>query len=167
MSHSVIRLSGYLAVVCGVSLRHVAVLFAALVLLPLTKASIKRWIDAIGSNWPTPEERLRQLLALAPATECHMDGYSPLGTENCVLVVKAAPDRILMTHAAAAAHGDEAQQLLPRCKALGLQVTAAFSDYAPSFTEASKAVYPQARVQAAHFHTGKNSWGHLQKALLS
>jgi hypothetical protein len=24
---------------------------------------------------PTPEEMLRQLLAIAPATECHIDGY--------------------------------------------------------------------------------------------
>ena len=50
MSHSVIRLSCYLAVVCGVSLRHVAVLFAALFLIPITKSSIKRWMDDIGSN---------------------------------------------------------------------------------------------------------------------
>jgi len=74
MSHSVIRLSCSLAVVCGVSLRPVAVLFAALFLIPIPKSSIKRGMDAIGSNLPTPEEMLRQLLALAPATECHMDG---------------------------------------------------------------------------------------------
>src|SRR5499425_1990813 len=79
MSHSVIRLSCYLAVVCGVSLRHVAVLFAALFLIPITKSSIKRWIDAIGSNLPTPEQMLQQLLALTPATECHLDGYYPRG----------------------------------------------------------------------------------------
>jgi hypothetical protein len=100
MSHSVIRLSCYLAVVCGVSLRHVAVLFAALFLIPITKSSIKRWMDDIGSNLPTPEEMLRQLLALAPATECHIDGYYPLGTDNCVMVVKDEHDRILITHEA-------------------------------------------------------------------
>ena len=49
MSHSVVRLSCYLAVVCGVSLRHIALLFAALFLIPITKSSIKRWIDDIGS----------------------------------------------------------------------------------------------------------------------
>ena len=63
MSHSVIRLSCYLVVVCGVSLRHVAVLLPSLFLIPITKSSIKRWIDDIGSNLPTPEEMLRQLLA--------------------------------------------------------------------------------------------------------
>ncbi len=167
MSHSVIRLSCYLAVVCGVSLRHVAVLFAALFLIPITKSSIKRWIDAIGSNLPTPEEMLRQLLALAPATECHIDGYYPLGTDNCVMVVKDEHDRILMTHEAASENGDEARQFLQRCKALGLQVTAAFSDDSQSFTEAIKAVYPQARFQADHFHTVKHIWGHLKKSLLS
>ena len=44
MSHSVIRLACYLAVVCGVSLRHMALLFAALFLIPMTKSSIKRWV---------------------------------------------------------------------------------------------------------------------------
>jgi Transposase len=167
MSHSVIRLSCYLAVVCGVSLRHVAVLFAALFLIPITKSSIKRWIDGIGSNLPTPEEMLRQLLALAPVTECHIDGYYPLGTDNCVMVVRDEHDRILMTHEAASENGDDARQFLQRCKALGLHVTAAFSDYSQSFTEAIKAVYPQARFQADHFHTVKNIWGHLKKSLLS
>jgi len=52
-------------------------------------------------------------------------------------------------------------------KALGLNVTAAFSDYSQSFTEAIKAVYPHARFQADHFHTVKNIWGHLKKSLLS
>jgi transposase-like protein len=46
-------------------------------------------------------------------------------------------------------------------------VTAVFSDYSQSFTEAIKAVYPQARFQADHCHTVKNIWGHLKKSLLS
>jgi len=167
MSHSVIRLACYLAVVCEVSLRHTALLFAALFLIPLTKSSIKRWMDDIGSNLPTPEEMLRQLLAIAPATECHIDGYYPLSTDRCVMVVKDEHGRILMTHEAASENGDDARQFLQRCKGLGLHVTAAFSDYSQSFTEAIKAVYPQARFQADHFHTVKNIWGHLKKSLLS
>src|SRR5215831_11778785 len=167
MSHSVIRLACYLAVVCGVSLRHIALLFAALFLIPITKSSIKRWIDDIGTHLPIPEEMLRQLLAIAPATECHIDGYYPLGTGNCVMVVKDEHDRILITHEAASENGDDARQFLQRCKDLGLHVTAAFSDYSQSFTEAIKAVYPQARFQADHFHTVKNIWGHLKKSLLS
>jgi Transposase, Mutator family len=167
MSHSVIRLSCYLAVVCGVSLRHIALLFSALFLMPISKSSIKRWIDAIGSHLPPPEEMLRHLLALAPATECHIDGYYPLGTDRCVMVVRDEHDRILMTHEAASETGDDARQFLQQLKDLGLQVTAAFSDYSQSFTEAIKAVYPQARFQADHVHTVKNSWGHLKKSLLS
>ena len=54
MSHSVIRLACYLAVVCGVSLRHIALLFSALFLMPITKSSIKGWIDAIGAHCPPP-----------------------------------------------------------------------------------------------------------------
>ena len=42
MSHSMIRLACYLAVVCGVSLRHIALIFSALFLMPITKSSIKR-----------------------------------------------------------------------------------------------------------------------------
>jgi len=167
MSHSVIRLACYLAVVCRVSLRHLALLFSVLFLIPITKSSIKRWIDDIGVQLPPPEEMLRQLLALAPATECHIDGYYPLGTEHCVMVVKDEHDRLLITHEAASENGDAARQFLQRCKDLGLNVTAAFSDYSQSFTEAIKAVFPHARFQADHFHTVKNIWGHLKKSLLS
>src|SRR2546422_7125526 len=167
MRHSVIRLACYLAVVCGVSLRHIALLFSALFLIPITKSSIKRWIDAIGAHLPTPEEMLQHLLALAPATECHIDGYYPLGTDNCVMVVKDEHDRILITHDAASENGEDAKKFLQHVKDLGLNVTAAFSDYSPSFTEAIKAVWPQARFQADHFHTVKNIWGHLKKSLLS
>ena len=112
MSHSVIRLACYLAVVCGVSLRHIALLFSVLFLIPITKSSIKRWIDDIGSHLPPPEAMLRHLLALAPATECHIDGYYPLGTDHCVMVVKDEHDRILMTHEAASENGEDARQFL-------------------------------------------------------
>ena len=67
MSHSVIRLACYLAVVCGVSLRHIALLFSALFLIPITKSSIKRWIDAIGAHLPTPRRCCNT--ALAPAAK--------------------------------------------------------------------------------------------------
>jgi Transposase len=167
MSHSLIRLACYLAVVCGVSLRHLALLFSSLFLIPITKSSIKRWIDDIGSNLPSQEEMLQHLLAITPATECHIDGYYPRGTDHCVMVVQDERDRILMTHEAASENGDEAKQFLQQLKDLGLKVTAAFSDYSQSFTEAIKAVYPQARLQADHFHTVKNIWGHLKKSLLS
>jgi hypothetical protein len=167
MSHSVIRLACYLAVVCGVSLRHIALLFSVLFLIPITKSSIKRWIDDIGVHLPTPEDILRHLLALTPTTECHIDGYYPRGTDHCVMVVKDEHDRILITHEAASENGEDARQFLQKLKALGLNVTAAFSDYSQSFTEAIKAVYPHARLQADHFHTVKNIWGHLKKSLLS
>ena len=114
MSHSVIRLACYLAVVGGVSLRHLALLFSVLFLIPITKSSIKRWMDDIGSHLPAPEEMLRQLLALTPATECHIDGYYPLGTDHCVMVVKDEHDRIVMTHEAASENGDDARQFLQR-----------------------------------------------------
>jgi Transposase len=167
MSHSIIRLACYLAVVCGVSLRHIAVIFSALFLIPITKSSIKRWIDDIGANLPSKEEMLQQLLASTPATECHIDGYYPRGTDHCVMVVQDEHDRILMTHEVDSENGADARQFLQTLKDCGLKVTAAFADYSQSFTEAIKAVYPQARFQADHFHTVKNIWGHLKKALLS
>jgi hypothetical protein len=112
MSHSIIRLACYLAVVCGVSLRHSALLFSSLFLMPITTSSIKRWIDDIGSHLPSQEEMLRPLLALTPATECHIDGYYPRGTDNCVMVVKDEHDRILMTYEAGSEHGTDAQKFL-------------------------------------------------------
>jgi hypothetical protein len=105
MSHSSIRLACYLAVVCGVSLRHIALLFASLLLIPMTKSSIKRWIDDIGSNLPSQEEMLQPLLAITPATECHIDGDDPRGTDHWVMVVKDEHDRILMTHEAGSENG--------------------------------------------------------------
>ncbi len=167
MSKSIIRLSCYLAVVCGVSLRQIALLFSSLFLIPITKSAIKRWVDDIGSHLPTQEEMLQQLLTLIPATECHIDGYYPMGTDHCVMVVKDEHDRILMTHEVESENGDDAKQFLQHVKDFGLHVTAAFSDYSQSFTEAIKSVYPHARFQADHFHTVKNIWGHLKKSLLS
>src|SRR5438105_9017465 len=72
-----------------------------------------------------------------------------------------------MTHEADSENGEDARQFLQRLKDLGLKVTAAFSDYSQSFTEAIKSVYPRARFQADHCHTVKNVWGHLKKCLLS
>jgi hypothetical protein len=82
--------------------------------MPITKSSIKRWIDDIGSNLLPPEKMLQQLLALTPVMECHIDGYYPLGTDHCVMVVKDEHDRILMTHEAASENGDDARQCLQR-----------------------------------------------------
>jgi Transposase len=131
---------------------------------PLT---IQRWIDKIGSNLPTQDEMLQELLVLKPVSECHIDGYYPMGTDNCVMVVKDEHDRIVMTYETKSENGDDARQFLKRLKALGLNVTSAFSDYSESFTGAIKAVFPHARFQADHFHTVKNIWKHLKKSLLS
>jgi transposase-like protein len=46
-------------------------------------------------------------------------------------------------------------------------VTAAFSDDSQRFIDAIKAVFPQARFQADHFHTVKNIWRKLKQSLLS
>ena len=58
-----------------------------------------------------------------------------------------------------------------RLYALGTSTTLesnkSVSDDAQRFTEALKAVWPQARLQADHFHTVKNIWGHLKTSLLS
>src|SRR5215813_12665017 len=102
-----------------------------------------------------------------PESNKSVDGYYPLGTDHCVMVVKDEHDRILITHEAASEHGEDAKQFLQRLKDRGLKVTAAFTDYAHSFTAAIKAVYPSARFQADHFHTVKNVWGHLKKSLLA
>jgi hypothetical protein len=52
-SHSMIRLACSLAVVCGVRLRPMALIFSSLFLIPITKSSIKRWIDDVGATLPS------------------------------------------------------------------------------------------------------------------
>ena len=167
MRHSSIRLACSLAVGCGVSLRPIAVLFSALLLLPITQSSIKRWMDDMGTPGPSPEEMLPQGLVLIPATECHSDGSYPRGTAHWVMVVQDEPDRSLMTHAAGSEHGADARKFLQKRKDLGLHVTAAVADDSQSFPEAIKAGSPQARLQADPFHTVKHLWGHLKKARFS
>ena len=114
MRHSIIRLACSLAVVCGVSLRHLAVIFSALFLLPLPTSSLKRGMDDIGTNVPSQEEMLQQWLASTPATACHIDGDYPVGTDPCVMVVRDAHARILRTPEAASEKGDDARQFLQR-----------------------------------------------------
>jgi hypothetical protein len=167
MSKSIIRLSCSLAVVCGVSLRQIALLFSSVFLIPITTSASTRWIEDIGSHLPTQEAMLQPLLALTPATECHIDGDYPMGTDHCVMVVKDEHDRILMTHEAESENGEDAKQFLQHWKDFGLHVTAACSDDSQSFPEAINAVSPHARCQADHFHTVKHVWGHLKKSLLS
>jgi hypothetical protein len=72
-----------------------------------------------------------------------------------------------MTHAAVSEHGDDARPCLQRCKNGGLKGTAAFSDYAHSFTAAIQAGFPHVRLQADPFPTVKPRWGHLKKSLVS
>jgi hypothetical protein len=83
------------------------------------------------------------------------------------MVVQDAHDRILLTPAAAAEHGEAAKQWLQQVKDRGLNVPAAFSEDSHSFTEAIKAVGPHARLQADPFQTVKHIWGHRKKSLLS
>ena len=167
MSHSVIRFAGSLAVVCGVSLRHSALLSAVLFLMPMTTSSMTRWMDDLGSNVPTPEQRLQHLRALTPATACPRDGDDPMGTDHGVMVVKDEQDRMLIPHEVASENGADARQCLQRVKDLGRHGTAAFSDDSHSLTAAITAVFPQARFQADHCHTVKHIWGHLTKSRVS
>jgi hypothetical protein len=97
-----------------VSLRQIARIFSFLFLISISKSSIKRWIDTIGSNVPTQEELLQHFLVLKPVTECHRDGYYPMGTDNCVMVVKDEHDRILMTYETESENGDDARKFLKR-----------------------------------------------------
>ena len=110
---------------------------------------------------------LRQLRAITPATACHIDGDYPLGTDHGGMVVQDEHDRILITHETASENGEDARQLLKQCKALGRNVTAACSADSHRLTEAIKAVYPDARFQADHFHPVKNIGGHRKKSLRS
>ena len=167
VTNNVIHLSCYLSVICGVTLRNIATLFSVLFQIPTSKSSIKRWIDDVGDNLPSEEEILKQLVALKTPTQCHIDGYYPRGTNNCVMVIKDEYDRILITHETETENGEAAEKFLQTLKDSGINITLAFSDYAKSYTESIKKVFPHAKFQADHFHTAKNIWKHLKKSLLS
>lgn len=165
MSKSVLRLCCFMAVICGVSLRNIALILRVLFLIPATKSTIKRWIDEIGDNLPSEEEILRKLADLKPPVECHIDAYYPLGTKRCVMVVKDEFDRILISHETDSENAEDAKRFLVKIRDCGIKVTSAFSDYSKSFIEAIKEVFPGARFQSDHFHTARNVWNHLRKAL--
>ena len=166
VSKSAVRLSCFLAVNCGVTLRNIATLYSVIFLISISRSSIKRWIDDIGSNLPTDEEMLKKLIEIKRPTECHIDGYYPMGTDHCVMVIKDEYDRILITHEAPSESKDEAIKFLQKIKDSGIHVVSAFSDYSKSFTEPIKEVFPDVKFQADHFHTVKNIWKHLKKAYL-
>jgi len=166
VSKSVIRLSCYLAVICGVSLRNIATLFTFIFLIPITKSSIKRWIDDIGDNLPSDEVILQKLMEIKQPTECHIDGYYPLGTDVCVMVIKDQYDRILITYEAESENKEDAISFLTKIKAVGINIISAFSDYSKTYIESIRQVYPDARFQADHFHTVKNMWKHLKNGYL-
>ena len=166
VSRNVLRLACFLAVVCGVSLRNIAVIFRTLFLIPVSKSSVKRWIDEVGGSLPSEEEILNQLVALKKPAQCHIDGYYPMGTENCVMVIRDDFGRILITHEAGSENGDDARKFLQKLKDAGIRIVSAFSDYSGSYAGAIKDVFPDAKFQADHFHTVKNIWKHLKKCLL-
>lgn len=168
VSKSVIWLSCYLAVICGVSLRNIAHLFTHLFLVSVTKSSIDRWISQIGENLPSEEEILKRLITVKgkSVTECNIDGYYPLGTNACVMVVKDEYDRILITHEAESENKEDAIKFLKKLKKAGIEITKAYSDYSSSYISAIKEVFTDVVFQADHFHTVKNIWKKLKKAFL-
>lgn len=168
VSKNILWLSCYLAVVCGVSLRNIAHLFTHLFLVPVTKSSIERWISQIGDSLPSEEDILKKLIAVKgkSVSECNIDGYYPLGTTACVMVVKDEHDRILITHEAESENKEDAIAFLKKLKEAGIIITKAYSDYSKSYISAMQEVYSDAVFQADHFHTIKNIWKHLKKGLL-
>lgn len=165
MSKNIIRVACFLAVICGVTLRNISAIFTALFQVPVTKSSISRWINEIGSEL-SEEGILRKLTDIKKPGECHIDAYYPLGTDKCVMVIKDDYDRILITHEADSENTEDAKMFLQKLKDFGIEIGFAFSDYSKSFTSAIKEIFPEAKFQADHFHTVKNIWKHLKKALL-
>jgi hypothetical protein len=166
VTKNVIRLACFLAVICGVTLRNISTIFTVLFQIPVSKSSVKRWIDEIGSNLPSEEEILKRLVELKKPEQCHIDGYYPMGTNNCVMVIKDEFDRILITNEVESENGDDARKFLQKLKDAGINIVSAFSDYSKSFVEAIKDVFPEAKFQGDHFHTVKNIWKNLKNCLL-
>ena len=164
MSRNIIRLACFSVVICGVTLRKTALIYSSLFHVPVTKSCIKRWIDETGSGL-SGEDILKKLRIREEPSECHIDAYYPSGTDRCVMVIKDDYDRILITHEADPENAEDAEKFLHKLKNSGINITAAFSDYSKSFISAISEVFPNAKFQADHFHTAKNIWKHLKKAL--
>ncbi|MBF0208166.1 MAG: transposase [Oligoflexia bacterium] len=162
ISKSVVRLACYLAVICGVSLRNIATILTHLFLIDTTKSSVERWINEVGSSLPSEEEILKKLMAIQMPSECNIDGYYPMGTDNCVMVIKDELDRILITQEVNSENKEDAKKFLQKIKELGINIIYAFSDYSKSYIEPIKEVFPEAKFQADHFHTVKNIWKNLK-----
>jgi len=165
MSKNIIRVCCFLAVICGVSLRNTATIFNCLFCIPATKSGIKRWIDEIGGNLPSEEEILKKLIELKKPAQCHTDGYYPMGTDRCVLVIKDDSDRILITCEADSENSEEAKKFSENLRDAGIKITSVFSDYSEALTKAIREVFPDAEFQADHFHAVKAMWKHLKEAL--
>jgi len=148
-----------------VSLRNIALIFKYLFSIPVTKSTIKRWIDEIGGNLPSEEEILKKLIEVKIPAQCHIDGYYPLGADKCVMVIKDDFDRILITYEADSENSEEAKKILEKLRDTGLKITSVFSDYSKGLTKAVREVFPGAEFQADHFHSVRAIWKHLKKAL--
>ncbi|MBF0121191.1 MAG: transposase [Desulfobacterales bacterium] len=166
VTKNVVRLACFLAVICGVTLRNIATIFNILFQIPVSKSSIQRWIDEIGNNLPSEEEILKMLVNIKNPRQCHIDGYYPMGTDNCVMVIKDEFDRILITYETESEDCEGAKTFLRKIKELGINIVSAFCDYSNSYIKAIQEVFPEAKIQADHFHTTQNIWKHLKKYLL-
>ena len=165
MSKNIIRLACFLAVICGVTLRNIATIFTVLFQVPVTKSGISRWTDEIGCQL-SEEDILRKLTEQRKPEECHIDAYYPLGTDRCVMVIRDDDDRILITHGTDSENAQDAKIFLKKSEDSGINIAFAFSDYSKSFISAVREVFPDAKFRADHFHTAKNIWKYLKKALL-
>jgi len=165
MSKNVIRVCCFSAVICGVSLRNIAAIFRHLFSIPVTESTVKRWIDEIGGNLPSEEELLNKLIEVKNPTRCHIDGYYPSGTDNCVMVIRDDSDRILITYEADTENSREAEEFSEKLGETGIKIRSVFSGYSEGLIKAVREVFPDAEFQADHFHTVRAIWKHLKKGL--
>ena len=161
VSDLVLRLGVFLSVIVGLGCRQASWLMASLFQVTVSKSALHRWLDELAAQLPTPDQMVKLLATQQPITQAHLDELFPLGTTDCVLVLKDEHGRIIATEQVS--HRDEAHitPFLERLQKLGLNFTVFYIDHCQAFINAIAAVYPQAEIQFDYFHILQNIWRHL------
>ncbi len=138
--------------IVGLGCRQASWLMASLFQVTVSKSALHRWIDELAAQLPTPDQMVKLLATQQPITQAHLDELFPLGTTDCVLVLKDEHGRIIATEQVS--YRDEAHitPFLERLQKLGLNFTVFYIDHGQAFINAIAAVYPQAEIQFDYFH---------------
>jgi Transposase len=158
VSDVVLRLGVFLCIIAGLGSRQASWLMQVLFQVTVSKSAIDRWVDEVASALPSEDEMVKLLHQQMPITNGHFDEIFPLGTQNCVVVLKDEHGRIVAAQEVKKRDEEHVQPFLERMGRLGLDLQTFYIDHWQAYANAIKAVYPQANIQLDYFHILQNIW---------